>query len=122
MTEQGLIPPGEQQLLFGEPPTGASSTSPGHLRAAAESTIAAKREAGLLTDEHELTVQLILALASAVDSGLAWGKVTVATTTMAKELREAAASLPSDDVPDSPEWTQLVALLTPDTAPDGRLS
>lgn len=99
----------EQTLFEVQPTTGPK----GVLRTAAETTIAAKRAAGLLDDGHDLTVALILELASAVDRGLTWGKVSVATTTLAKELREAMASLPSPEVAGAGgAWEQIVAELS----------
>ena len=84
----------------------------GKIRAAAEKTIEAKRAAGLLDDSHELSVQLILEMSSAVDRGLAWGKVSIATTTMAREVRESLAALPSPAHAGGGGWDEIVDDLT----------
>ena len=86
-----------------QPPTPLFDFKPatgtkGVLRLAAETTVAAKEAAGLLTEEHALTVALIFELATVVDRGFAFGgRTSVATTTLARELREAMASLPEPE-------------------------
>lgn len=67
--------------------------SSGIERAALE-TMRALDGAGLLTQRHALSCQLILELARAVGRGLAYGKVTVATATLARQLLEAIDTLP----------------------------
>ncbi len=100
MNEQGTLPVVDE--------SGA-----GALTRAAEATIQAKRDAHLLTAEHELTVQAILGMARAVDRGLAYGKVSIATTTMLREMREALASLPTSDTAGAgAEWDKIVADLS----------
>ncbi len=81
----------------------------GRIYAAAERTIRAKYGAQLLTDDHALTVEMILGMARAVDQGLQFGKVSTATTTMLKELREALASLPQGESQGGSEWDQIQA-------------
>lgn len=95
----------EPQTLFEDP---AKPKGMGKIRAAAEKTIAAKRADGLLDDSHELSVQLILEMSSAVDRGLAWGKVSIATTTMAREVRESLDALPSPAHVGGGGWEEIV--------------
>jgi hypothetical protein len=109
-TERRLIMNDYSQDALIEAP-GVGNSPPGTIRVAAETTIQAKRDAGLIGAEHEMTIALILQLASASDRGLVEPKVSVATTTLAKEVREALASLPAANVVDDPEWNMLVAAL-----------
>lgn len=81
----------------------------GPVRNAAERTLAAKRAADLIGDEHTLTVEMIRQMASAVDRGLSAAKVSIATTTLARELRELLATLPTGDVQADESWNEIVA-------------
>ncbi|MFC8733579.1 hypothetical protein ACFT5B_14210 [Luteimicrobium sp. NPDC057192] len=80
-----------QPVLF-DLSVGASG---GVIRQAAQRAIAAREVAGVLGDADALTVQLILETAAAVDRGLAWAKVSVATTTLVRELHELLDALPA---------------------------
>lgn len=81
----------------------------GALRLAAEATIEAKRRANLLTAEHDLTIALVLELATAVDAGFRAAKVSTVTGHLAKELREAMASLPEPTTAGAGEaWDAIV--------------
>lgn len=80
----------------------------GPVRNAAEATIAAKLAADLIDDEHTLTVEMIRQMASAVDRGLTAAKVSIATTTLARELRELLATLPAGEVKADESWHAIV--------------
>lgn len=79
----------------------------GRLLAAANRTIEAKRKSGVLNESHALTVATILELARAGDQGLAFAKVSIATTTMLRELREALSTLPAESGEDE-GWGKVV--------------
>ena len=66
-----------------------------HLTDAARSTLAALDAAGALSDEHALTVQLILDLSAALDAGLGSGRLSVATSQAVRQLLDAMATLPA---------------------------
>ncbi|MST49489.1 hypothetical protein [Mobiluncus porci] len=65
---------------------------------AVETSLASLDEQGLLEAHHSGQIQLILEVARAVGAGLSWGKVSVATTTLVRELRELMATLPAPAV------------------------
>lgn len=71
-------------------------TTPGDgaLTSAALATLQQLDELGALKQYHALQMQLILSLARAVDAGLAYGRISVATSNMAKQLGEALKDLP----------------------------
>jgi hypothetical protein len=71
------------------------------LTVAAQATIEALEAAGLLEPRHTLAVQLVLTLASSIDSNLRHGgKVTVAVAQAARQLQDALAALPVPAVGD----------------------
>lgn len=77
-------------------------------------TIRALDELQLLDARHALTCQLIVELARAVGRGLTYGKVSVATATLAKQLLDAIDSLPKPperDDSDSARFDELVRQL-----------
>lgn len=70
----------------------------GAIESAAVRTLAKLRERQTLdADADALTEALVLALARAVDQGLAAPKLSIATTTMARELRELVNRLSDTD-------------------------
>lgn len=71
-------------------PQAASS----NLSTAAQAQLAALDRAGLLGDQHALTVQLILDLCTALDRGLGSGKLSVATSQAVRQLLDALDALP----------------------------
>src|SRR5690606_21728989 len=85
----------------------------GHIGASARATLARLEAQGLLQPEHALTAQLVLGLSTAIDRGLGYGRVTVATTTLVKELRELIGTLPAPaEVPGGGDgWDELQAWL-----------
>lgn len=83
-----------------ELPTG----SQGHITTAAKATLAALQRDQLLEPRHALTCQVVLALSQAVDRGLAAHRVTVATSTLTKQLLEAIATLPEPAETGSDQW------------------
>lgn len=81
-----------------------------HIEKSAQATLAALDQAGVLQPRHALTCQLVLELARAVGTGLTFGKVTIATATLAKQLMEAIDTLPTEALDqDGDDWDQLAA-------------
>lgn len=81
-------------------PTGAQ----GAITEAAKATLAALDQDHLLEARHALTCQVVLSLAQAVDRGLAAHRVTVATSTLSKQLLEAIETLPEPAEAGSDAW------------------
>lgn len=94
----------DQSALFEMPKVPGS----GRLLAAAQRTIRAKIGVGALNDSHALTVATVLELARAADNGLGAVKVSIATTTLMRELREALSTLPGDAGEDDEGWGDVV--------------
>jgi hypothetical protein len=84
-----------------DPPSIGLGGSSSAIEKSAVTTIKALDSAGLLTDRHAVTCQLIIELSRAVGRGLAYGKVSVATATLAKQLLDAIDSLPVPGAGDS---------------------
>lgn len=71
---------------------------PGPIETAAETTIHELQEHEHLTSTHTLTIQMIRSLARACDRGLDAPKVSVATTTMLRQLGDLMLTLPGTEV------------------------
>ena len=92
----------DQDALFNVKPR-----EPGRIEQSAQKTIEDLRQREVLVgDGAALTVELLLGMARAVDQGLMAPKLTIATTTMARELRELVTQLTADDNPTEsvPAW------------------
>lgn len=76
------------------PDVGATPGGPSGIAAAAVATVRALDEAELLRPQDALTVQLVLELASAIGRGLSYGKVSVATAQLTRQLIDAVEKLP----------------------------
>lgn len=100
-------------LVLPEPGTSA-------IEASAIATIQRLDQDGLLEPRHALTCQLILELARAVGNGLTWGKVSVATATLARQLMDAIALLPVPAEQTDDAWTQLEVQLAEAAARGGQ--
>lgn len=81
-----------QPALFGVPRVYGSG--PGPLLAAADETIDALRARQLVAPEHALLIALIRQTARAADEGLAHARVSVATTSLVRELHDLMGELP----------------------------
>lgn len=88
--------PSFEGLELGAPTVGLGGSSSA-IEKSAITTIRSLDTLGLLTDRHAVTCQLIIELSRAVGRGLAYGKVSVATATLAKQLLDAIDSLPVPD-------------------------
>lgn len=88
--------------------------SPTALTDAARATLEDLAAAGHLTGAHALTCRLVMDLARSLDRGLAQGKVTVATSNLVKQMLDAIASLPGQDVqaPAVDPLTEEIRILT----------
>ena len=75
--------------------TTSGGHAPGAMRTAAVATLEALAAAELLEPRHTLTCQTVLSLSAAIDNGLSYGKVSVATSTLVRHLLDAIDSLPA---------------------------
>ena len=82
------------------------------LEQAVETTISAKRDAGLLGPEHAALVQLARDLARAISAGAAYGKTSVPAA--AQQLREVLADLPVPTITEDTAEASLAALMRGD--------
>ena len=82
-----------EPLLFNEIP----NDTQGPIEIAAEKSISALREREHLTESHALIIQMIRSLARACDRGLMAPRVSVATTTMMRQLSDLVLSLPGTE-------------------------
>ena len=81
---------------------------------AALATVKALDEAQLLRPQDALTVQLVVELADAIGRGLSFGKVTVATSQLVRQLIDAMDKLPqplSGDDALTQAWQQFEAMV-----------
>lgn len=95
-------------LFFNEIP----DDTKGPIEAAAEKSLFALREREHLNDSHALIIQMIRSLARACDRGLMAPRVSVATTTMLRQLSDLVLSLPgAEPTADSSIDSDLAAAL-----------
>ena len=85
---QPTIPGLDLAVVQGGPHASAITT-------AARATLASLDSQGLLRPHHAVTVQMVLSLAAAVDRGVTAGRVSVATATLARQLQDTIATLPT---------------------------
>lgn len=71
---------------------------PGPIETAADASIKSLQEHEHLTEAHTLIVQMIRSLARACDRGLDAPKVSVATTTMLRQLGDLMLTLPGTEI------------------------
>jgi len=82
---------------------------------AALATVKALDEAELLRPQDALTVQLVVELADAIGRGLSFGKVSVATSQLVRQLLDAMDTLPkplSGDDALAKAWSQFERAIT----------
>jgi hypothetical protein len=85
----------------------------GPIEKAARDLLQALDDTELLGRAQELNRQMVLSLSAALDRGLIAGKVSVATTTLARQLLEWTERLPSpDDVDQVDELAAALGALT----------
>lgn len=71
---------------------------PGPIEIAADTSITSLKEHEHLTEAHTLIIQMIRSLARACDRGLDAPKVSIATTTMLRQLGDLMLTLPGTEV------------------------
>lgn len=94
---------------------GATPSSPSGIAQAAVATVKALDEAELLRPQDALTVQLVMELADAIGRGLSFGKVSVATSQLVRQLIDAMDKLPQAAATSDPldaAWQRVVDAVT----------